>query len=118
MLLQEAQTSSLEAVKKKFALPKYGEVSRIRLEHSTNTPSTAVNSQNSSQITSGGSAHHKSHTASSRAVPQRMSHTASHGYPEPFSSQQLLCPASVAQTNAYNTLGGEDEHMICSQQSQ
>jgi hypothetical protein len=33
ILLQEAQTSSLEAVKKKFALPKYGEVSRIRLEH-------------------------------------------------------------------------------------
>ena len=56
ILLQEAQTSSLEAVKKKFALPKYGEVSRIRLEHSANnaaqqqqtlqTPSTAQSSQN------------------------------------------------------------------------
>jgi cyclin B len=34
ILLQEAQTSSLEAVKKKFATPKFGEVSRIRLEHS------------------------------------------------------------------------------------
>ena len=54
ILLQEAQTSSLEAVKKKFALPKYGEVSRIRLEHSANnaaqqqqtlqTPSTAQSS--------------------------------------------------------------------------
>lgn len=51
LLLQDAQNSSLEAVKKKFALPKYGEVSRIRLEHSSNTtPSTAAHSQNSSQI--------------------------------------------------------------------
>lgn len=36
LLLQDAQTSTLEAVKKKFALPKYQEVSRIRLEHSSN----------------------------------------------------------------------------------
>jgi hypothetical protein len=44
LLLQEAQTSSLEAVKKKFALQKFGEVSKIRLEPSNNTPSTATTS--------------------------------------------------------------------------
>jgi cyclin B len=44
LLIQDAQTSTLEAVKKKFMLPKYGEVSRIRLEHSNNTPSTAPSS--------------------------------------------------------------------------
>ena len=54
IFLTDAQTSSLEAVKKKFALPKYGEVSRIRLEHSSNTPSTAGSSQNSSQIVHAG----------------------------------------------------------------
>jgi cyclin B len=36
IILQEAQHSNLEAVKKKFATPKFGEVSRIRLEHSQN----------------------------------------------------------------------------------
>ncbi len=34
VLLTEAQTSSLQAVKKKFANPKFGEVSKIKLESS------------------------------------------------------------------------------------
>jgi cyclin B len=36
-LLQEAQSSQLQAVKKKFALPKFCEVSKIRLEHSSSS---------------------------------------------------------------------------------
>ncbi len=36
VLLTDAQNSSLQAVKKKFALTKYGEVSKIRLESSKN----------------------------------------------------------------------------------
>ena len=90
VLLQEAQTSTLEAVKRKFALPKYGEVSRIRLEHSTSGPSTAANSQNSSivaqqqmplppQSASYSSAHQRnglhSSTVQSRTSQQRLSMT-------------------------------------------
>lgn len=37
VILQDAQTSSLQAVKKKFSLPKFGEVSKIRLEHSSSS---------------------------------------------------------------------------------
>ena len=93
ILLQEAQSSSLEAVKKKFALPKFGEVSRIRLEHSNNaTPSTTTNSQNSSQITAsaGASASTTHHT--NRASLQTAG-------PPSRTSQQRLSQSSAAATS-------------------
>lgn len=36
-MLQEAQGGQLQAVKKKFSLPKFCEVSKIRLEHSSSS---------------------------------------------------------------------------------
>jgi predicted ribonuclease YlaK len=53
MLLDQMQNrTTLDAVKKKFALPKFGEVSRMRLMHANNqgTPSTVISSQNSSIV--------------------------------------------------------------------
>lgn len=53
MLLDQMQNrTSLDAVKKKFALPKFGEVACMRLMHANNTatPSSVVRSQNSSIV--------------------------------------------------------------------
>jgi len=43
ILLQENQSSSLQAIRKKFSLAKFGEVAKIRLEQNT-APNTNLNS--------------------------------------------------------------------------
>ncbi len=50
MVLQEAQMSSLQAVKKKFAQSKFGEVSKIRLEHTGSNNNNNNNQANNAGI--------------------------------------------------------------------
>jgi len=50
MLLQDSLTSSIQAIRKKFSLPKYGEVAKIRLEPPNSHSSTmTISSQKSEE---------------------------------------------------------------------